>query len=55
MNHETPKPGSPEAMKLGCTCPEDVNYGGQGFMLNGESKFWYAKDCPVHVVFDKLK
>ncbi len=47
-----PNPGSPEAVKLGCTCPEMDNGHGQGCgaVLDGVPLFWFSHDCPVHTV-----
>lgn len=49
--HKTPgsqepaSPGSPEAIKAGCTCPRMDNNNGAGF---GNGQFWIAGDCSVH-------
>lgn len=46
-----PNPGSPRAVKLGCTCPTEENQHGWG---NGQArsveipKFWKHLDCPLH-------
>lgn len=45
---DTPNPGSPEAIKQGCTCPETaINYG-EGIMMGGERLWWYTDNCPLH-------
>ncbi|MFA5133172.1 MAG: hypothetical protein WC444_07640 [Candidatus Paceibacterota bacterium] len=44
-NLEKPSPGSPDAIKLGCTCPILDNYGGRGL---GKGMFWINKVCPIH-------
>ncbi len=47
MNTDTPPPGSPEAVKLGCTCPVMDNANGKGYM--GYAGFYvYSSDCPLH-------
>lgn len=48
-----PNPGSPEAEKLGCTCPIIDNGHGRGYMggvkdKSGETMFVYTSGCPVH-------
>lgn len=50
---ETPKPGSPEAIRIGCACPIMDNGHGKGWMggvkdENGETIFVYTVGCPVH-------
>lgn len=46
---DQPKPGSNEAIKLGCTCPVLDNGHGAGYM--GQSHiFVYTAGCPVHPV-----
>ena len=47
-NSKAPLPGSSEAIKAGCTCPVLDNHHGRGFMLDGETCFWYSGDCPLH-------
>jgi len=39
------KPGSDEALLLGCTCPVLDNNHGEG--LDNET-FWVSGDCPLH-------
>lgn len=48
MTPERPTPGSREAIDLGCTCPVMDNDGGRGFVINGETCFWFTQGCPVH-------
>lgn len=48
-----PKPGSREAVDLGCTCPVIDNHHGTGMTMldkdGGRSTaFWISADCPVH-------
>ena len=45
---DKPRPGSPEAIAHGCTCPADVNNHGQG--ATGVKGCQYVCDwqCPVH-------
>jgi len=47
---DQPNPGSPEAVKLGCTCPVIDNHHGKGvpYGANGEVGFWHSGDCPLH-------
>lgn len=45
---EKPKPGSAEAVDLGCTCPIIDNHYGKGVILNGERHYWEDEDCPLH-------
>lgn len=40
-------PGSPEAVKLGCTCPVKDNRLGAGVDGKGEI-FWMTSGCPLH-------
>lgn len=41
----TPKPGSPEAVKLGCKCPVLDNSHGAG---RGDGTWWINGACPMH-------
>lgn len=45
-----PNPGSPEAIKLGCTCPILDNGGGKLNLKDkdGNNIFWYNANCPLH-------
>ncbi len=44
-----PRPGTTEAIALGCTCPVTDNAYGAGHMGNGERYGWmYNRDCVVH-------
>ena len=48
---KTPNPGSPEAVKQGCTCPVLDNYYGEGsgyLDSKGNPTFWTNADCPLH-------
>ena len=44
------KPGSPEAVQRGCSCPEAENNFGRGRFKNGmiEPEFATDSECPVH-------
>ncbi|HEY6022449.1 MAG TPA: hypothetical protein VIY48_22085 [Candidatus Paceibacterota bacterium] len=49
-------PGSPEAKRLGCTCPTLDNSYGEGAIVDGKvdpSQFYIAPDCELHL--DKRK
>jgi hypothetical protein len=39
-----PNPGSDEAIKLGCSCPQMDNAHGR----RNDGLFWIVADCPVH-------
>jgi hypothetical protein len=43
-------PGSPEAIKLGCKCPEADNAAGLGAGTGKDGKplFWFSAECPLH-------
>ncbi len=46
-------PGSPKAVRKGCTCPTFENAGGRGFplhLMESGVEYVYAMDCPVHWV-----
>lgn len=46
---DTPPPGSPEAVALGCTCPILDNARGAGHFGDGERfGWWTSADCPLH-------
>lgn len=47
---DRPAPGSPEAMKAGCTCPVLDNAHGQGFQLDpkGGRCYWITDGCVLH-------
>lgn len=47
-----PKPGSEDAIKMGCTCPVMDNGRGRGY-LGQEGVFVFSSGCPVH--FRKLE
>lgn len=42
-----PKPGSPEAVERGCTCPRMDNGHGRGYMGIPDN-FVISGDCPMH-------
>ena len=42
-------PGSPEAVKAGCTCAVMDNHHGEGVpMRDGKRGFYLNADCPLH-------
>lgn len=44
-------PGHPVAVKVGCTCPVDLNKNGAGLgyrTADGWRLFWVADDCEIH-------
>lgn len=45
---DKPKPGSDEAIALGCECARLDNGNGRGIILNGERVWWINEDCPIH-------
>lgn len=46
---DTPKPGSPEAVARGCTCPIIDNGHGRGHFGDGEKYGWWTTEgCPLH-------
>ena len=45
MEKKIPNPGSPAAIKMGCTCPVLDNGHGEGI---GSGLFWMNMKCPVH-------
>lgn len=45
MANKIPNPGSPAAIKIGCTCPVLDNARGEGV---GGGLFWMNTKCPVH-------
>jgi len=45
--NDTPNPGSDEAIKQGCTCPQEDNHYGKGCYDDGEL-FWINQNCPLH-------
>ena len=55
MPEVIPKPGSPEAISDGCTCPIEINCHGFG-LLGGtvihpdteKPVFTFKEDCPLH-------
>jgi hypothetical protein len=44
----TPNPGSPEAVALGCRCPEIDNAHGRGMPYPHGPRFWIQADCNLH-------
>jgi hypothetical protein len=47
-----PKPGSPEAVKQGCSCPVLDNHHGAGFPIRENGKkstgYWMSGECQLH-------
>lgn len=43
-------PGSPEAVEMGCSCPQIENNHGLGRYLASAGKvvFWMTEGCPLH-------
>lgn len=55
-----PLPGSPDAVKIGCTCPVLDNAHGRGIPVTtdeGEiqTAFWIDGTCPVHGAKEEAK
>jgi hypothetical protein len=52
----TPNPGSPEAVKSGCTCDIEANHNGDGKPINnGTNRRWLIRlYCPVHSDFEPI-
>lgn len=50
---DQPKPGSPEAIARGCTCPPDLNNNGQGTTGLRGRQFLCDWQCPLHGVDDQ--
>ena len=53
MTDHTPNPGSPAAVKSGCTCPVLDNGHGRGYMGGARNKegkvmFVTSSACPLH-------
>ena len=51
MTNPAPNPGSPEAVKRGCTCSARDNQNGKGCYrspFTGEWMFWIDDKCPLH-------
>lgn len=50
FHSELPKPGSPEAVKRGCTCPTKDNGCGRGYSYtpDGLPLYWIEPGCPLH-------
>lgn len=51
MSSNTPNPGSPEAVKMGCECPVMDNCRGRGAGSSRDSDnpvFWINGACPIH-------
>lgn len=42
------KPGSPDAIRLGCLCPVVDNHHGAGVPAPNGPMFWMSADCPLH-------
>lgn len=53
----TPRPGSDDAIAMGCTCPVLDNARGRGaFGTSGPNAlFWYAQGCPLHDYAEGVK
>lgn len=47
MTKIQPPPGSDEAIRKGCSCPQMDNHHGQGIDKRGKL-FWLDNDCPLH-------
>lgn len=53
-NHnDTPPPGSDEAVRIGCTCPQMDNAYGRSYMggvtdTDGNTVYVYSIECTVH-------
>lgn len=45
---ETPKPGSDEAIRRGCTCPRMDNARGGGIPSKYGTLHWVDPTCPLH-------
>lgn len=43
-----PKPGSDEALEMGCTCPIYDNMRGKGAYGGPEGAFYISLECPLH-------
>lgn len=52
MTPDTSPPGSPEAVKLGCTCPVMDNGHGKGYM-GVAGIYVYSGACPLHTILDE--
>ncbi len=55
---ETTNPGSPEAKRLGCTCPVLDNAYGEGAVVDGQinkEAFYIDPDCSIHVNSELLR
>ena len=51
MHDPTPRPGSPDAVQRGCTCPVLDNHHGAGMGSDGERYGWWQDSaCPLHGV-----
>ncbi len=46
----SPKPGSKEAVDLGCVCPVMDNHYGKGFPYGGQKEpcFYVSENCKLH-------
>lgn len=52
-NTDIPPPGSNEAVRIGCTCPQMDNAYGRGYMggvtdTDGNTVYVYSIECTVH-------
>lgn len=49
MTMPNPRPGSPQAVRDGCTCPILDNEHGKGRWGDGETYGWFIMaNCPMH-------
>lgn len=46
-----PKPGSPQAVKLGCSCPVMDNHHGE----KADGQYWINGGCPIHGIEARLR
>lgn len=47
-NPMTIRPGSPDAIAAGCTCPVIDNRHGNGVFWAGKLVWWVTEGCPLH-------
>jgi hypothetical protein len=45
---DRPNPGSPEAVRRGCTCPVIDNHHGEGIPRHMGRDWWVDHKCPLH-------
>lgn len=46
----TPMPGSPRAVKAGCSCPVVANHYGRKAPM-ADLRWWLEVDCPLHAAW----